>query len=161
MVKYLLIILLAALQEQSAATALFLAGKSQGEAFLLTWLGSSLTVVLCYFFPEEVHFLVQVFRKILRIGPGTNFLKENFLFQQWQNFQQQMNEWIKEHHSPQVAVFLVAAIPIPGLIVIAIVAARIVKLRWGFGIVFTANVFKTYILVIVIYHFGSLFGLLF
>lgn len=62
------------------------------------------------------------------------------------------------HSSPKIFVFIVAAIPLPGLLPIAIIVTRLLKLSYGYLIILTATITRTYILILTIYKIGGIFG---
>jgi len=164
MLTYPLIIFSTIFQEQSVAIALFVANKPFWETFFLLFAGSTLGMVIFYFFPEEFKLITGPIAKLWkiikkRIAPES--LANNIKKSRWKirlaSFQQELISKIVRNGYPQIIIFIITCLPFPGFFPIAIIAARLLKLKHGFWLIFTANIVKTFILVISVYQIGEIF----
>lgn len=169
MIKNLLIIFSAVWQEQPVALALYLAKKPMYEALILLIIGSCLGMTLIYFFPEEIRFISRLihrfFRWLIHLMKKINSnrqLKKIRWYHLWSSkiskLRQKLISHMVNHSSPKIFVFIVAAIPLPGLLPIAIIVTRLLKLSYGYLIILTATITRTYILILTIYKIGGIFG---
>lgn len=169
--KYLLIIWSAAWQEQATAIALFIAGFPFKESFSLLLLGSTLGVIVFYFFPEELVFIIKsvgvLYYKARKLILGAQSQKVNLssnfrwlqLTKQWIGMQQQfLIQRIVKNGYPQTVVFVIASLPFPLFLQIGIVSARLLKLKGRFWIVLGASFVRTYLLVVIVYKIGLIFS---
>lgn len=156
-------------QEQAAAVAYYLAGKPMWEALGLLTIGASLGVTFFYFFPEEISLIAKVVRKLfkkLKLYFWPNSIQSQPKNNTWlknrigkiQNTRQKLAHKFSKSNYPQIAIFIIAAIPIPGLIPLAVAISRIINLRRGLVIIILATFLRTFILTIVVYEVGGIFA---
>lgn len=162
-------------QEHSAAVALFIAGRSMSEAFLILWIGSNSWVTLVYFSPEWISYLTRKLFELLALlvpislllqNPDSNSpLKSNHWF--WRTairikeIRERLTQRVAGSKYPLMGVFIMVIIPIWGFLQAAIGITRLLGLRNGFLVIFTGCTLRTYIIVKLAYTFGGLFNAIF
>jgi len=168
MLKDLLLVLSAVWQEQPAALAFYLAKKPIWENFLLTLTGALIGATLVFFFPEEVKFVSKQIRGLLKliknlIGLEIKSKTINHFDDSWvskinlkiQSLRQTLINKIVKNGFPQVLIFIVASLPFPGSLPIAIAASRLINLQYSYFIITAATFTRTYLLVLFLYTIGG------
>lgn len=148
-------------QEQTTAIALYAAGYGFWKGYFILLCGSSIGIVFLYYFPEFVKFISHRVAFLAKNFVSLNgHRKEKTGFEEWylrisdtiERSRERLIERLVNHGFPQMAIFFATAIPVPFLFVAPIAAARILKLRRGFTIVYTASVLRSFIIALVVYR---------
>jgi hypothetical protein len=148
-------------QEQTTAIALYAAGYGFWKGYFILLCGSSIGIVLLYFFPEYTRFIGHQVSTVARNVVSLNgYRKETTRFELWciqlwaaiERERERRIEKLVNHGFPQMAIFFATAIPIPFVFVAPIAAARILKLHRGFTIVYAASVVRSFIIALIVYR---------
>ncbi len=145
-------------QEQTTAVAMYLAGYAFWKGYIVLVSGSSIGIIICYFFPDYTKWLGQ--RTVESIETATQRRLRDTRLMIWcqhywlaiEKARARLIDRIVANNYPQLIVFASTAIPIPFLWLAPIAATRILKLRRGFTIVYSASVVRSLIIALVTYR---------
>lgn len=164
MLGKMLIIFFSIFQEHAMAISLYLKKISFWEAFVLLEIGAIIAVLAAYYLPEELKLITLPFRFLwhnLKKLIGKNADKISFVvlwklkYEKWQT---ELIKKIVKNGYPAIIIFIVCVSSVPGSFPIAIMAARILKLKNGIWLLLAANSIKTIILVFGVYEIGNVFA---
>ena len=148
-------------QEQTTAIALYVAGYGFWKGYFILLCGSSIGIALLFYFPDYAKFIGHHIADLIRNAISLNGYRkektrlEQWCLRQWSAIEQararRIDRLVNDGY-PQMAIFIATAIPIPFLFVAPIAAARILKLRRGFTIVYAASVLRSFIIALIVYR---------
>lgn len=148
-------------QEQPAAFAFYLAGKTVWETLMLLLISTSIGATILYFFPEEINLMIKIIKKILFSSKKQTSQESKIkifflnLNSRLHNHRSYLIEKLAKNGYPKIAIFIVTVIPIPGLLLVAIATARLLNLKHGYYLILIGSVVRTLVLVTTIYRLGQ------
>lgn len=148
-------------QEQVTAVLLFKAGYGLWKGYLVLLCGSSIGIILVFYFPEYITWITRFIAMLVRRALSLNGRRKELsafelLFVKgwsWVMLQRErLIECITNSNSPKWFIFFATAIPIPVIYLAPIAAARLLRLHRGFTIVYLASVVRSFIIAFYTYR---------